>query len=148
MIFIDADIKNDPIKRWELPDKLFFSNGACHILAYAFLVRYPNENFKSIWIRPKSEFKGNHIFVTNNSLVFDYNGFNNPDVFFTELKSGMTKHYTNWSFDLIELSKDVLISEKKSKNHEGLWLRPPEKFLHNALPRAEEYLEKFRFPTF
>src|SRR5262249_51250149 len=33
--------KRDPIKRWALPDRVFFACGACHILAYAFLRTYP-----------------------------------------------------------------------------------------------------------
>jgi hypothetical protein len=34
--------KRDPIKRWALPDRVFFACGACHILAYAFLRAYPD----------------------------------------------------------------------------------------------------------
>jgi hypothetical protein len=33
--------KRDPAKRWAFPDRVFFAAGACHMLAYAFLERYP-----------------------------------------------------------------------------------------------------------
>ena len=32
--------KRDPLKRWSVPDRVFFACGSCHILAEAFLERY------------------------------------------------------------------------------------------------------------
>ena len=32
--------KRDPLKRWSVPDRVFFACGSCHILAHAFLERY------------------------------------------------------------------------------------------------------------
>ncbi|WP_246878893.1 hypothetical protein [Thalassospira sp. ER-Se-21-Dark] len=36
--------KNDPVMRWNLPDRVFFACGACHILAHAFLKRYGTDD--------------------------------------------------------------------------------------------------------
>jgi hypothetical protein len=33
--------KRDPVRQWELPERVFFACGACHVLAYAFLRNYP-----------------------------------------------------------------------------------------------------------
>jgi hypothetical protein len=44
-------IKQNPEKRWALPDRVFFACGACHILAYAFLRRFPDRDFRAVWIQ-------------------------------------------------------------------------------------------------
>ena len=45
MFLPQANVKLDPIRRRHRPDRQFFANGACHILAYAFLERYPDLGF-------------------------------------------------------------------------------------------------------
>jgi hypothetical protein len=37
----------------------------------------------------------------------------------------------------------VLISEAKSRTYDGLWLRQPDQFLYDALPRAYRFLDRF-----
>jgi hypothetical protein len=46
MYVIDKSVKTDPVRRWNLPDRVFFAAGACHILAYAFIerIRTPASN--------------------------------------------------------------------------------------------------------
>jgi hypothetical protein len=43
----------------------------------------------------------------------------------------------------VDLPADVLVSEQGSRQIEGLWLREPKQFLHDALPRARKFLESF-----
>ena len=50
MFFPKIDVKNDPVRRWHRPDRHFFANGACQVLAYAFLERYPDMGFRARWI--------------------------------------------------------------------------------------------------
>lgn len=38
-------IKKDPVRRWALPDRVFFGNGACAILAGVFLSEDPFPDF-------------------------------------------------------------------------------------------------------
>lgn len=146
MIFVTQEIKQDPEKRWALPDEVFFAAGACHILAFAFLEKYPDLEFQAKWIKPLNGHRGNHIFVTNNELAFDYNGFTTIDNFIENTEGQMRSIFYNWNYELINLPKRVLVSEKESKTYDGLWLREPGQFLHDALPRAEKYLEKFNLP--
>ena len=75
MYIIDGAIKDDPARRWALPDRVFFACGACHILAFAFLERYPRAGFKPIWMKPRAGYTGNHVFVTNGATAFDYHGY-------------------------------------------------------------------------
>jgi hypothetical protein len=46
------------------------------------------------------------------------------------------------------LPMDVLISESKSREYDGRWLREPKQFLHDAMPRAEQFLRRFFRPLF
>jgi hypothetical protein len=74
MFFPKTDVKNDPLRRWHRPDRQFFANGACQVLAYAFLQRYPDLGFHARWIKPAAGYSGNHIFVTDGLNAFDYHG--------------------------------------------------------------------------
>jgi hypothetical protein len=42
MFFPKISVKTDPVRRWHRPDRHFFANGACQVLAFAFLERYPS----------------------------------------------------------------------------------------------------------
>ena len=76
MYRIAKSVKQDPVQRWHLPDRVFFACGACHILAYAVLDRYPAEGFEPVWIKPSGGHTGNHIVaVREDGLAFDYHGW-------------------------------------------------------------------------
>ena len=74
MFFPKTNVKNDPLRRWHRPDRHFFANGACQVLAFAFLERYPDMGFHARWIKPAAGFTGNHIYVTDGINAFDYHG--------------------------------------------------------------------------
>jgi len=139
--------KSNPEKRWTLPDRVFFASGACHILVYAFLERFPDAGFRPLWIRPTAGFTGNHIVAVNNAgRAFDYHGMAPFDRLYAHIHAKANRWWPGWTASLVELPKDALVSESKSRTYEGLWLREPKQFLHNALPRAERFLERFAFP--
>src|SRR5262245_16591989 len=68
MYIVDPGVKQDPVRRWSLPDRVFFACGACHILAYAFLKAYPRSGFAPVWIKPTQGFTGNHIVAVRHDL--------------------------------------------------------------------------------
>jgi len=138
--------KHNPVDRWQLTDRVFFACGACHILAYAFLERYDPENAKAVWIKPAAGHTGNHVFVDMGQRVFDYHGYSDRDAFMKHLFRRSRHYWSDWDAEFVELPRDVLISERKSRTYDGLWLREPGQFLHNALPRAAAYLDKFPVP--
>jgi hypothetical protein len=74
MFFPKINVKNDPVRRWHRPDRHFFANGACQVLAFAFLERYPDIGFNARWIKPATGFIGHHIYVTDGVNAFDYHG--------------------------------------------------------------------------
>lgn len=138
--------KSDPIKRWQLPDRVFFACGACHILAHAFLERYANTAMQPLWFKPFDGFTGNHIVVIWGDWAFDYHGYSKRTVLIDHYFKRARQRWPGWDAELPSLPRDVLVSENKSKEISGLWLREPDQFLHNALPRAERYLDRFGPP--
>jgi hypothetical protein len=138
--------KKNPEQRWGLPERVFFACGACHILAYAFLERYEMPKAKVVWIKPRPGFWGNHIFVAVDGWTFDYHGYSRPDVFLDHTWKRARRFWPGWDATLVQLPADVLISEPKSRTYDGLWLREPKQFLHDAMPRARAFLDRFPPP--
>ena len=146
MYVIAKGIKHDPVRRWALPDRVFFACGACHILAHAFLDRYPNSGFEPVWIKPAGGFTGNHIVAVRGNEAFDYHGYSGWDALLGHMATKANRWWPGWRAELVELPRDVLISEMKSRRYDGLWLREPEQFLHDAMPRAQRFLDRFPAP--
>lgn len=143
MFFPMINVKNDPIRRWHRPDRHFFANGACQVLAFAFLERYPDLGFHARWIKPATGYTGNHIYVTDEINAFDYNGLTTEQRLLAfGFKRGQ-RFFPGWDATLMDLSADVLVSEQRSREIEGLWLREPTQFLYEALPRARAFLDRF-----
>jgi hypothetical protein len=138
--------KKDTVRRWALPDRVFFACGACHILAYAFIERY-RPAAKAMWIKPSPGFYGNHIFVVAEDWAFDYHGYSRPRSLLDHTWRRARHFWPGWDATLIELPVDVLISEPKSRMFDGLWLREPGQFLHDAMPRARAFLDRFPAPS-
>ena len=138
--------KRDPVRRWALPERVFFACGACHILAYAFLNAYPDSGFSAVWIRPTPGYTGNHIVVVREQLAFDYHGYSNWRVLLDHCRRRAQQRWPGWEATLVPLPEDVLISEAKSRRYEGLWLMEPQQFLFDAMPRAQTYLQRFTAP--
>ena len=53
------------------------------------------------------------------------------------------RFFPGWEATLVDLPTEALISEQRSRQIEGLWLREPKQFLHDALPRAHAFLDRF-----
>jgi len=143
MFLPKTDVRRDPELRWHRPDRHFFANGACHILAYAFLERYPDLGFHARWIKPASGYAGNHIFVTDGQNAFDYHGFTTEYALLSLMVRRGRRLLPGWRATLVDLPTDILISESRSRQIDGLWLREPRQFLYDALPRAHAFLDRF-----
>jgi hypothetical protein len=138
--------KSNAEMRWALPDRVFFACGACHILAYAFLQRWGGPGMQAVWIKPAPGHTGNHVFINGGEWVFDYHGYSPKRRFLAHIWRGARQRWPGWDGTFVELPPDVLISEQKSRTYDGLWLREPGQFLHDAMPRAEAYLDRFGSP--
>jgi hypothetical protein len=139
-------IKGDPARRWALGDRPFFACGACHVLCFAFLRRYPKAGAVALWFRPAEGFSGHHIVAATERWIFDYHGYSARPAFIAHTWRKARRWMPGWSATLVELPPPVLVSEAQSRRYDGLWLREPGQFLHDALPRAERFLDRFPPP--
>ena len=146
MYILAPGIKEDPVRRWALPDRVFFACGACHVLAHAFLKRYPDSGFSPVWLKPAEGFTGNHIFLTHGDTAFDYHGYSDRTAFLAHTAAKANRWWPGWRAELVPLPPHILVSEGESRKYEGLWLREPKQFLHDALPRARAFLARFPPP--
>jgi hypothetical protein len=144
MFIPKVNVKHDPVRSWHRPDRHFFANGACHVLALAFLERYPDTDFHARWIKPAAGFTGNHIYVTNGVNAFDYHGLTAEQRLLAFSFKRARRFFPGWDATLVDVPTEVLVSEQRSRQIVGLWLREPKQFLHDALPSARSFLDKFR----
>lgn len=140
MYVIDKRKKESSAIQWDLPDRVFFACGACHILTYTFI--QSNPDFQALWIKPHAGYRGNHIIAANGKIAFDYHGISNQHVLLKHTFDKANRWWSGWNMEVIPLPEDVLISEEKSKTYEGLWLRQPDQFYKNPIPRAQDFIQK------
>ena len=85
------------------PDRRFFACGACHILAHAYLERFPDGRFRPFWIRPRPGFTGNHVFVSDGETVFDYHGYSAARAFLPHYARRAGRYYPGWDAEVVPL---------------------------------------------
>ena len=103
MFFPKTNVKNDPLRRWHRPDRHFFANGACQVLAFAFLERYPDMGFHARWIKPAAGFTGNHIYVTDGINAFDYHGLTTEQRLLAFSFKRGRRFFPGWAATLVDL---------------------------------------------
>lgn len=128
--------KADPFLAWAREDKAFFAAGACHILAYLFMQLHPNENFVIIYLKPING-PGNHLYVTNGTWAFDFNGWTLESELLDETQKAYTEQYEGWDFERIVMTAD-LETFCRENNH-----RSPSHFAYLPWERAYHYIKQF-----
>jgi hypothetical protein len=132
-------IKKDPIRRWQLSDRVFFGRGACHILAGVFLERFSQRGFEARWIAPNPDFPGTHIFVTDGRIAFDYHGYSDPERLAQHHADGWRELHPGWSAH-IETVRFSLLNQDELNSRKMLG---PAQYLHNPLERAHRFIDRF-----
>ena len=94
-------------------------------------------------VQPAAGFIGNHIVVAGDGWVFDYHGYSARNAFLAHTLAKARRWWSGWRMTLVELPTKVLVSEPLSLTYDGLHLREPTQFLHDALPRAHAFLDRF-----
>lgn len=146
MYRVPPGTKSSPEKRWALSERVFFACGACHILAFAFIERFPDAGFSPRWIRPAKGFIGSHIVVVRDEVAFDYHGYSRWPDLLEHISAKANRWWPGWSAEVFPLPPALLVSEIRSRYYDRLWLRQPNQFLHDALPRARRFLDRFPPP--
>ena len=85
------------------------------------------------------------IFVSAADWVFDFHGYSRRQVFLAHVWKRSRALWPGWDATLVAFPLDLLVNEAKSRAF-GLWLAEPSQFLHDPLPRARRYLDRFPAP--
>lgn len=133
--------KQDPVRRWNLPDRAFFGHGACHMLAYVFLERFPSAGFYALWIKPGLGYHGNHVFVTDGIIAFDYHGYCGLDRLVSHHIGKYSRQYPGWNAEICRVDGDL--SKPQEMAEVGMHVRGASDYHHDALPRARDFLNKY-----
>jgi hypothetical protein len=136
MYVLKHGIKKNPEKRWALPDRIFFGYGACHILAGAFLDQPPLEGFYGERIIPAEGFWGNHIYVTNGVIAFDYHGYSGRERLLEHHSRGWASQSAGWDCTIEKVDFDLLDTVELNQRK----MLGPDQYLHDAVPRAYRFI--------
>jgi hypothetical protein len=140
MYKLKPGIKQDPHRRWHLPDRIFFGHGACHILAGVYLEAAPLAGFHAERIIPGKGFSGSHIFVTNGVIAFDFRGYSCRRNLLTHHTSGWsTVSPPGWHCTIVDVDFDLLDTSELNKRE----MLAPDQYLMDPRPRAREFLGRF-----
>ena len=154
----DQRASHDRADDGNLPDRVFFACGGVSIIDLGLC-----DSFDKIWRcstqrsrlwhhNPATGFYGATTLLSRGRPIgrCDYHGIlqRRPSSCARRMhiEQKANRWWPGWRATLVPLPRDVLISEAKSRSYDGLWLREPTQFLHNALPRAHAYLSRFPAP--
>lgn len=127
--------KLDVFKAWNRPDKAFFAAGACHILAHLFYWMHREEGFKVIFIKPDKGFPGTHMFASDGTWAFDFNGWTLEKELLDTYVNAYSGHHKGWDYTKVVLGNGLLES---MEGH-----LPPQFFPYSPWERAYHYIQQF-----
>jgi hypothetical protein len=138
MYILKPGIKQDPAKRWALRDRIFFGNGACHILAGVFLDIAPLSGFHGEWLRPRDGARGNHFYVTNGRLAFDFHGYSLRVRLLEHYRRNWSARFPGWEADTVRVDFDLLDTPSLNRiNHQG-----PDQYFGDPIARAARFIAR------
>jgi hypothetical protein len=108
MFVMKPGMKRDPKGRWALPDRIFFGHGACHILAGVCLRDAPLPGLYAERIIPDDGLPGNHIYVTNGQIAFDYHGYSKRMNLLEHHKRCWSRQHRGWRCKIEVVDFDLL----------------------------------------
>jgi len=132
--------KQDIFKAWDRDDRAFFAAGACHILANLFVQLHREEGYRMIYIKPANGFSGKHVYASNGTWAFDYNGWTKADELFKLIERAYKEKYAGWTCQKIPIEDSMTSLEDfcKANLH-----RLPWQFAQLPWERAYNYIKQF-----
>ncbi|MBL4769410.1 MAG: hypothetical protein JKY94_17190, partial [Rhodobacteraceae bacterium] len=135
--------KSDPVRRWALPDRVFFGYGACAILAGVYLRQPPIEGIYAERIIPGDGFAGNHIYVTDGAIAFDFHGYSLRSNLLNHHTTGWANSYaTGWTCRVECVDFDLLNTKDLNQRK----MLGPDQYLNDPIPRATEFIARIDHP--
>ena len=143
MYFLKPGVKQDPVRRWNLPDRIFFGHGACHILAGVFLARSGSAAYWAEWVTPHKDLEGAHVYVTDGDRAFDYHGFSRREALLAHHRKKWLTRFPDWDADIRVVDFDLLSTSALNQRR----MRGPDQYLHDPIPRAVRFIGRYGVPA-
>ena len=138
MYSLKPGIKQNPERRWALPDRIFFGHGACHILAGVYLRDVGIPGFFAERIIPANGLPGNHIFISDGNIAFDYHGYSGRGRLLLHHRKIWSLRHDLWDFRIEKVEFDLLnTSELNDRKMLG-----PDQYFGDPIDRARQYLSR------
>ncbi|MCS0496316.1 hypothetical protein NVS89_14520 [Ancylobacter sp. MQZ15Z-1] len=138
MYVLKPGIKRDPVRRWALPDRIFFGHGACYILAGVYLAAPPLARFHAERIIPAEGLPGAHVYVTDGRLAFDYHGYSLRTRLLAHHRRGWAARFEGWE-GTVEPADFPLLDTPALNARRMLG---PDQYLHDPIPRARAFIAR------
>ena len=138
MYVLDPSKKADAERRWSLPDRIFFGHGACHILAGVFLEESILAGFRAHWLVPHEGYSGNHVYVTDGEVAFDYHGYSRLERLLAHHKKVWHSQQPGWSAEIQCVDFSLLSTEDLNLRD----MRGPDQYFGDPIVRARQFLGK------
>lgn len=138
MYVLKHGIKKSPETRWALPDRVFFGHGACHILAGTFLEFPPLPGFHAERIVPKDGLPGNHVYVTDGAIAFDYHGYSVRERLLEHHRRGWSSQNVGWDCTIEAVDFSLLDTAELNRRK----MLGPDQYLHEPISRARRFIER------
>ncbi len=128
--------KQDPVRRWAQGDRAFFACGACHILAGVCLRDRALPGLYAERIRPGGPYPGNHVYVTDGTICFDYRGLVARDRLLDWFRASWRKRVTGWTCTVTRVDFDLLDTSALNARQ----MRGPDQYAQDPIPRARAFI--------
>ncbi|WP_158965542.1 hypothetical protein [Chachezhania sediminis] len=138
MYVLKPGIKRDPVRRWALPDRIFFGHGACAILAGTWLRDPPLPGFHAERIIPAEGLPGNHVYLTDGQIAFDYHGYSILENLLAHHARGWSARHDGWHCSVETVGFDLLSTPALNARK----MLGPDQYLHDPISRAARYLSR------
>lgn len=136
MYVLGKGIKKDPVRRWALPDRIFFGHGACHILAGTYLDAPPLPGFHAERIIPAEGFAVAHVYVTDGVAAFDYHGYSLRRRLLDHHRKAWAAHSPGWECMLERVAFNLLDTAELNRRK----MLGPDQYLYDPVARARRFI--------
>lgn len=137
-------LKQDPVRHWNLPDRIFFGYGACHILAGVYLRQITESSHSTDiharWIKPAEGFSGNHIVVTDGDFAFDFHGYSCWSRLLAHHSGAYEREYPRWAAEVVRVDFDLLLTDDLNQRN----MRGPNQYLFCPIHRSLQFLRRIK----
>lgn len=139
MYTLKPGIKRDPVRRWALPDRIFFGFGGCHILAGVYLRRPPLPGFHAERIIPTGDLAGNHVYVTDGEIAYDFHGYSAKRSLLRHHTDAWSDHYGgDWNCTIEQVDFDLLDTRQLNRRK----MLGPDQYQGDAAARARAFIDR------